>query len=367
VLHTLAGFNLPFMHMSFSPDGRHLFVSSGDKTVTVWNTATGEKRRQLSCPNQTKERPKPPGDQSCEAFLTALSPDGKLLAFGLQSNGRDPGILPILDTASGKEVRCFTTGKDGVSALEFSPDGRSLAWGGWREGTVYLGEIASGRERRRFTGHQGRIFSLAFAADGQRLISGSEDTTALVWDLTGRLTTKKLGKALSAEELETHWKTLAAEDAEPAFRAIQALSAAPAHSVPYLRARLHPVAPGDEKRVQQWIADLDSDQFAVREKATSELQKAGATALQAMRKALEERPALEKRRRLEPLIEMQEREEWSPSADNLRARRALEVLERVGTAEAKNVLTMLAKGAPGAWLTEDAKGALQRLAHRPAR
>lgn len=70
------------------------------------------------------------------------------------------------------------------------------------------------------------------------------------------------------------------------------------------------------------------------------------------------------RRRLEQLIEKQEREQWLPSAENVRTRRALEVLERVGTAEAKNVLMILANGAPGAWQTRDAKAVLKRLAQR---
>lgn len=99
------------------------------------------------------------------------------------------------------------------------------------------------------------------------------------------------------------------------------------------------------------------------------MEKLGAAALHALRKALEERPVLEtRRRRLEQLIEKQERAEWSPSTENLRTRRNLEVLERVGTAETKDmtkdILTTLAGGAPGAWQTLDAKAALQRRAQR---
>src|SRR5262249_45244961 len=157
-----------------------------------------------------------------------------------------PGILPVVDTATGKEVRRFTTAADGVSqlafspdgaaCLAFSPDGKSLAWGGWRDGTVYLGEIATGRERQHFAGHTGRIGSLAFSADGKMLISGSEDTTALVWDLSGRLTMgKKLGAALSAAELEAHWKMLADDDAAAGYRTVQMLAADPERSIPYLR------------------------------------------------------------------------------------------------------------------------------------
>lgn len=339
--------------MSFPLDGRTLIVWNADHVVTVWDVASGKKRRQFTAPFQE------------QAALAAVSPDGELLAFGSRYTAPQPAILHVLDTIAGKEVRRFSTAKNGVSQLAFSPNGKSLAWGCIDDGTVYLGEIVSGRERGRFVGHTDEVRALAFSSDGKMLISGARDTTSLVWDLSGRLAApEKFGKPLSAADLETHWKALAAEDAAAAYRAVQMLAADPQRSVAYLRVQLHPVAAADEKRLKQWIADLDSDQFTVREKATSELEILGKSALRAMRKALDGKPTLEMRRRLEQLIERQERAEWSP--ERLRSRRALEVLERAGTAEAKGVLTSLANGAPGAWQTLDAKAALQRLAHRPA-
>jgi RNA polymerase sigma factor (sigma-70 family) len=365
-LHTLTGFEQSIMGMSFTQDGRTLFLWSADKTVTVWDPATGKKQRQFSGPADPNPGLMPGGGSSYLPFTAALSPDGKLLAFGFQNTRISaPGILPVADTTTGKEVHRFSTATDGVSRLVFSPDGKSLAWGGWRDGTVYVGEIATGRQRHNFVGHTGRILSLAFSADGKMLLSGSWDTTALVWDLTGILTmAPKFGGALSAEELETHWKTLVAEDAAASFQAMQTLAADPTRSVPYLRERLHAVAQADEKSLQRWIADLDSDQFKIREKATAELEKLGPAALHAMRKAIDEKPRLETRRRLGQLIEKQEREEWPTSGEKLRIWRALEVLERAGTPEAKAVLTILANGAPGARQTVDAGAALQRLAQR---
>jgi hypothetical protein len=342
--------------MAFTSDGRTLVIWNADSIVTVWDVASGKKLRQFTGPTEQ------------QAATVALSPDGKLLAFGFQSSAPHPGILHVLDATTGKEARRFITGTYTAYQVAFSPDGKSLAWSSGDDGIVYLGEIATGRERHRFAGHTDLISSIAFSSDGRMLISGAWDTTALVWDLTGRLTMgKKFSTALSAEELETHWKALAAEDAAAGYRAVQALAADPAHSTPYLRTRLHPIAPADGKRLQQWIADLDSDQFAIREKAISELEKLSAASLHAMRKALEAKPALETRRRLEALIEKLEREEWPPSGERLRIWRALEVLERTGTSEAKGVLTTLANGAPGARQTLEAKGALQRLTQRPDR
>jgi dipeptidyl aminopeptidase/acylaminoacyl peptidase len=351
--------------MSFSADSRTLVVWDADQIVTVWDAATGKKRRQFTTPPEAADN-----FPASSVYRATLSPDGKLLVFALEV--ADPKttkikiILPVFDTSTGKEVSRFPSAELGTELMTFSPDSKSLAWTSWGENAISLGEIATGRVRHRFSGHTGRIVSLAFSADGKMLISGSDDTTALVWDLTGRLTMgKKFGAALSVEDLDTHWKALAADDAAAGYRAMQMLAADPKRSIPYLRTRLHPAAVADEKRLKQWIADLDSDQFTVREKAISELEKLGPSALHALRKARDDRPALETRRRLEQFIEKQERADWLPSPERLRDRRALEVLERAGTSEAKDVLTTLASGAPGAWLTLDTKAALVRLAQRP--
>ena len=109
------------------------------------------------------------------------------------------------------------------------------------------------------------------------------------------------------------------------------------------------------------IAELDDDNFEVREKAATELEKLGGAALPALREALDGRPSPESRRRIEQLIEKQEPRDWASSGERLRAWRALEVLERAGTPEARRMLQALADGAPGAWLTQDAKSALNRL------
>jgi hypothetical protein len=352
--------------VSFTADSRTLVVRDEDHLVTVWDVASGKKRRQFSIAGLID--PSPPARGM--SYTTELSPDGRLLAVGLQvlrspEKKEQTGILPVLETTNGKEICRFITANDGACQLAFSPDGKSLAWGGWSDGTVYLGEIATGGQRLHFAGHLGNVSALAFSLDAKMLISGSQDTTALVWDLTGRLeSSRRNDKPLSANDLNRLWDTLAAEDAEAGFRAIQSLAADPERGVDYLRSRMAPVPVVDEERLKRLIADLESDQFAVRDNASRELEKLGESALQALRKAIEDHPGLETRRRLDSLIEMQEGEEWKPSAERRRIRRALEVLERAGTAEARRVLTTLASGAPGAWLTLDAKAALERLAQR---
>lgn len=50
--------------------------------------------------------------------------------------------------------------------------------------SIRLWEVNTGKERGRLIGHTGAVRSLVFARDGVRLYSGSEDSTALVWDVT---------------------------------------------------------------------------------------------------------------------------------------------------------------------------------------
>src|SRR5262249_51763896 len=117
-------------------------------------------------------------------------------------------------------------------------------------------------------------------------------------------------------------------------------------------------------RVVQLIADLDNQRFAVREQANQELENLGEAAAHVIRKKLQGQPSPEVRRRLEALLAKQDQLPFPP--DRLRAVRAIEVLEHIGTPEAQEVLKNPSQGAPEARLTQEPKAALARLARRSA-
>jgi WD40 repeat protein len=341
---------------AFRPDGRSLVTWGADARARVWDLATGRELRQFAyteVPDRPGPIPIPPGGAAPALGVTiysaAVSPDFRLLAFGSRNR-----FIEIHDLHSGHVVRRVDHLPDGVSGMAFSPDRRTLAWYGPDDPTMRLLEVASGRERHQLTGHLGRVTSLTFSADGRRLISGSADTTALVWDLAA------VPADGTAVDREAAWADLAGEDAVRAYRAVRRLAASPA----FLRDRLQPVPVTDETRVARLIADLDRDNFAARETAAAELERLGDTAAAACRKALEDRPSAEVRRRLEALVNKQARAAWDMTPERLRTWRALEAMELSGTLEARQLLQKVAGGMAGAHQTEEAKAALGRLDSR---
>jgi WD40 repeat protein len=343
---------------AFTPDGRMLVVwYCDDNMVYLWDLASGKKVREYSFIDGDPPLPNPAAGGR-PVYFAAVSPDGRLIAFGSQSR-----FFEVRDLATGEVLYRQTKLPDGVCPMAFSPDSRTLAWSGWwGDPTVHVVEIATGKDRRRFAGHTGRVLSLSFSADGTKLISGSADTTALVWDLTGKRSAgADWSKPLSARDMEAAWEDLASDDSVRAFDIIRRLSVAFREPIAFFRQHLRPVAAADEKRLARMIADLDSDEFTVRDKATQELEALGEAAADACRKALEGNTSAESRRRLQRVLSKQVREMGRPSPEHLRLLRALEVLERAGTTEARQLLETLAKGAPGARLTLDAQAALNRL------
>jgi hypothetical protein len=358
--------------MLFSPDGRTLAVPISHNAIGLWDTATGKELPQVRAAEE----------QAIQGVV--FSPDGASLALDLGNEQ-----LTLWEIATGKERRKYGKKPEGQAGqgdpvaariavggglgfgggmafgymrsstpAAFSPDGRLLAQGR-AGGAISIWETGSGKELGQLKGHRGDVATLAFAPDGKALASGSADTTGLIWDVSGPAKRRTLVADLPERDVDARWADLAAGDAAKAFDAVAALAAAPRQTVPFLKTHLKHAPVPDAERITKLIAELDSDAFATRQKASAELEKVGEAAMPLLEKTLAEKePSPEVRKRLEDLIAKASGK--TPTGDALRQRRAIEILERIGTPEARQVLQTLAKEGSGT-TSRLAQVALDRL------
>jgi WD40 repeat protein len=336
--------------LAFSPDGETLAVGTYVKTIRLWNWRTRTEVRVFLCPQW-------------DAAQLVFSPDGAILAScaGKHPGRADPNIS-LWEPATGTLIRSIKAFADGVNSIAISPDGRLIAGAGEASKTVGVWNLITGEKVAEFTGHAGAVVSVDFSPDGKTLASGSTDTTVLLWDLEG-IEARLPPADTTPEAIAKHWDALAATDASRAYPSLWALVAAADKALPLLRQHLHSVSAPDAKRLQEWLADLDSTEFDTRETAERELKRLGKPAEPAVRQALAKSPSAEARRRLEAILEDIA---GQPAGDDLRQLRAVRVLEHIGSPPARALLQTLAEGAPGAALTRAARLAVQRLDRRKA-
>ncbi len=389
--------------LKFSPDGKTLFGLSGvdddiglvaQAVVVAWDLSSGRQLFRRDIPVKMTVKSVSPdgsfllgsdghlvetesGKQILDlktsfdvaADLCIFSPDQSLLAGtqcesyaeGLSFRKRMRGVR-IWEVASGKLLARFET-TDWLDHLAFAPDGLRLI--ATDTDAIRIWEVATGREIARHA-NTGNIHdeddmmfyasSLAVSPDGKTLASGHADTTILLWNLPPLQPTH--AKPMTATELNDSWSIMAGDDAKRAFAAIANLAASPAQTVRFLQDRLKPAVAAPAERVRQLIADLDSANFGQREAAQEHLVEHGELAEPALRERLKQSPSAEQRRRLEQILS-------TPAApitpDALRSLRAIQVLERIGSPDARRLLQTLAAGAPEAKLTQLAKGSLERI------
>jgi tetratricopeptide (TPR) repeat protein/tRNA A-37 threonylcarbamoyl transferase component Bud32 len=223
-LRTIQGHTDSVLAVAFSPDGAFLASGGDDRTICLWDVASGELLQILGGhkgPVYSVALTRFEGRASAETESTggvllasaskdrtvrlwllglssaggvtsgeilhvleghesfvrsvAFSPDGMLLA----SAGGD-GTVRLWDPLKGKMLRTLKGHKDSVYSVAFSPDAKLLASGG-DDRTVRLWDVVTGKESHVLKGHTDAVYSVAFAPDGTLLASGSKDKTIRLW------------------------------------------------------------------------------------------------------------------------------------------------------------------------------------------
>jgi RNA polymerase sigma factor (sigma-70 family) len=322
--------------------------NQGGLAVEQWDMTTGKEKRRFSVAWDNLNG------------LRAVSADGRVLALVDRSQRR----VDLWDLTTGQRfAACQGPSREEAPSkldrdiwfygLTLAPDGRTLVTLNVDD-VVQLWEVSTGQEIRHWgkpRNIQGAL--LAFAPDG-RTVASKDHNAILIWDVTGRAKADGLPRIeLAPKELDVLWNDLNGENVLRAHDALWALVAAGDQAVSLVRAKLGPKGE-DVRRVAKLIADLDADSFEVRERATTELGRLGLLADAMLRQTLEKKPLLEARRRIEALLEKLDGQGYA------RLARVLQVLEQVGTPEARKALEELANGSREARLTREARASLQR-------
>jgi WD40 repeat protein len=145
--------------VTISPDGRLGLSGGADAKLRLWDLASGQCLRTLE-----------------NVGSNEISPDWRWVLLGGSQ-------LRLWDLSSGECLRSFEGHSDKVSSVAISPDGR---WGlsGSDDKTLRLWDLTSGECLRSFEGHTQGVSSVSFSPDGRRGLSGSDDKTLRLWDLT---------------------------------------------------------------------------------------------------------------------------------------------------------------------------------------
>jgi WD40 repeat protein len=166
LLTSLRGSPVSIDSLTFRADGLRLVAGAADGRVTEWNLETAP-ASQLA----TQTQP---------AMVAAVSPDGKLIATGDLSNGR-PAII-VRDIATGATTATLLGHSGPLTSLAFSSDNTRLVSGS-EDKTARVWDLRDAKfpEVVRFTGHAGAVRAVAFNPGTTQVLSGADDNSLKQW------------------------------------------------------------------------------------------------------------------------------------------------------------------------------------------
>ncbi|KAI9834042.1 MAG: hypothetical protein M1819_003327 [Sarea resinae] len=168
-LQTLEGHDGAVISVSFSHDSRLLASASGDKTIRVWEAATGSLQQTLK-------------GHTNRVTSVAFSHESRLLASASWDK-----TVRVWEAATGSLQQTLEGHTDKVSSVAFSHDSRLLASASWDK-TVHVWDVITGSLQQTLKGHARKVASVAFSHDSRLLASASWDKTVRVWEAaTGSL------------------------------------------------------------------------------------------------------------------------------------------------------------------------------------
>jgi eukaryotic-like serine/threonine-protein kinase len=156
----------------YSPDGKALITSGRDKTIRIWDPASGKEIAKIK-------------DLPANALALAVSPDGGQVATTAGKWNKEKqfwlGEIAIYDIKTGKLTKSIKGHGEPIEAMAFHPDGKKLATAS-NDGTAKVWNLGDGKELFTLKGHTGPVASIAYSADGKLIATGGDDKTVKLWN-----------------------------------------------------------------------------------------------------------------------------------------------------------------------------------------
>lgn len=380
--------------VAFASDSKRLICVSINydrkplsSSISIWDSCTGQLLASFKKPYFI--------DAAC------VSLDGRMLAWAAGD------IVRVMSIIDGTEVFAFTLDRNSSTSVSFSFDGTILASTARGESHLICWDLQTGIQMR--LNGPDMYYEIACSANNSFLAAGRSEIID-IWDISskkkiqeiahyqfGPIAFSKAGTVVTtasydgevlvqplARNISSHsrtneaaglededigtqqfqmlWEELAQEYTAKVRMAMKKLTSGRNRTVIRLSRKLNPAC-APENEVNKLIARLDHNDFKVRELATNQLQsldKAAETYLITAHKASQ---SVESRRRIQFLLK-EVRSQFITAPEVIRTIRGIEVLERIATTEAQEVLRTLAEGDVLARPTLEAKAALLRLGQK---
>jgi WD40 repeat protein len=155
----------------FSPDGKVLATCSRSGRLSVWDIETGA------------ELVRHVASQAHYLVCMAFHPNGETIAFGGSTNDKGRAYLGLWGWRTDEVLTPLDERADRISAVQFSPDGRTLAAALEQAGDILLWPYPLGPAFLELRGHERLGAALVFTPDGKWLLSGGHDGAVKWWDL----------------------------------------------------------------------------------------------------------------------------------------------------------------------------------------
>ena len=165
-------------NIAFTPDGGQLVSASNNKVIRVWDLATGTTVRTL------RGEAGPALRARCTPWRLSPTANGWRRGDGRTTEANTAkfrcGDIRLYDFASG-ELKALLKGHENVVAsLAFSPDGTKLISGSF-DRTAILWDIQDKKLLHRLKGHTDDIYAVGFTPDGEHAVTGAYDRDLRLW------------------------------------------------------------------------------------------------------------------------------------------------------------------------------------------